>query len=48
MMARDITRAQRTAGITYHVDFEPQLEAFYRACGFRPTAGGVLDLSAPY
>jgi GNAT superfamily N-acetyltransferase len=28
-----------------HVDFEPQLESFYRACGFRPTAAGLIDLT---
>jgi GNAT superfamily N-acetyltransferase len=28
-----------------HVDFEPHLEEFYRACGFRPTAAGLIALS---
>lgn len=27
-----------------HVDFEPHLEGFYRACGFRPTAAGLIRL----
>lgn len=27
-----------------HVDYEPHLEGFYRACGFRPTAAGVMRL----
>lgn len=27
-----------------HVDFEPHLEGFYRACGFRPTAAGLIWL----
>jgi GNAT superfamily N-acetyltransferase len=27
-----------------HVDFEPHLEEFYRGCGFRPTAAGLIDL----
>ena len=27
-----------------HVDFEPHLEAFYRGCGFRPTAAGLMQL----
>ncbi|WP_404406756.1 GNAT family N-acetyltransferase [Pelagibacterium halotolerans] len=27
-----------------HVDFEPHLEGFYRACGFRPTGAGLIDL----
>ena len=28
-----------------HVDFEPRLEGFYRACGFGPTAAGLMRLS---
>jgi GNAT superfamily N-acetyltransferase len=27
-----------------HVDFEPHLEAFYRNCGFAPTAAGLIAL----
>jgi GNAT superfamily N-acetyltransferase len=27
-----------------HVDFEPHLEGFYRACGFGPTRAGLLKL----
>ena len=27
-----------------HVDFEPHLEGFYRGCGFRPTAAGLIAL----
>jgi GNAT superfamily N-acetyltransferase len=27
-----------------HVDYEPHLESFYRQCGFRPTAAGLLRL----
>jgi GNAT superfamily N-acetyltransferase len=27
-----------------HVDFEPQLEGFYRGCGFAPSAAGVMRL----
>ena len=35
----------RAAGCTWlHVDFEPHLDGLYRACGFRPTAAGVLPL----
>ena len=29
-----------------HVDYEPELDHFYRACGFRPTAAGVIELQA--
>ena len=28
-----------------HVDYEPHLEAFYRGCGFRHTAAGLIDLT---
>jgi GNAT superfamily N-acetyltransferase len=36
----------RAAGITWmHVDYEPHLDVFYRGCGFRPTAAGVLRLT---
>ena len=27
-----------------HVDFEPHLLPFYRACGFRPTEAGLIKL----
>ena len=27
-----------------HVDFEPHLAEFYRACGFHPTAAGLIKL----
>ncbi len=30
-----------------HVDYEPQLSDFYRACGFEPTAAGLLRLDCP-
>jgi len=29
-----------------HVDYEPQLDGFYRGCGFRPTAAGLIQLRA--
>ena len=29
-----------------HVDYEPHLDGFYRSCGFRPTAAGLVALSA--
>lgn len=28
-----------------HVDYEPHLEGFYRGCGFRPTAAGLIRLA---
>jgi ribosomal protein S18 acetylase RimI-like enzyme len=27
-----------------HVDFEPELEGFYRGCGFSPTLAGLIRL----
>lgn len=27
-----------------HVDYEPHLDSFYKGCGFRPTAAGLLRL----
>jgi len=37
--------AARAAGAEWlHVDFEPELEPFYRAAGYRPTAAGLLRL----
>lgn len=33
----------RRRGIEWvHVDYEPALDPFYRACGFQPTAAGLL------
>ena len=38
-------QAARQVGADWlHVDFEPHLEGFYAACGFRPTAAGSLNL----
>jgi GNAT superfamily N-acetyltransferase len=38
-------RAAREAGCTVvHVDYSAELEPFYRACGFVPTAAGLIDL----
>lgn len=35
----------RSAGCEWlHVDHEPHLTPFYRACGFRPTEAGLLHL----
>lgn len=35
----------RARGIEWlHVDFDPALDAFYRACGFTPTPAGVMRL----
>jgi len=44
-MVRDAVAVGRDRGIEWvHVDYEPALEPFYRACGFRPSAAGVMRL----
>jgi GNAT superfamily N-acetyltransferase len=40
--AAALARARGAAWL--HVDFEPHLEAFYRKCGFEPTAAGLMRL----
>lgn len=41
-VARD---SARKAGCEWlHVDFDPDLEPFYRACGFSPTGAGLIAL----
>ncbi len=46
-LLREATTAARERGLAWlHVDFEPALEAFYRAAGFAPTAAGLLRLDA--
>jgi GNAT superfamily N-acetyltransferase len=45
-LVRRVTEAARARGAEWlHVDFEPQLEAFYRGCGFGPTEAGLLRLN---
>ena len=46
-LVRRATEVARERGAAWlHVDFEPRLEGFYRACGFRLTAAGLIDLKA--
>jgi GNAT superfamily N-acetyltransferase len=40
--ATDVARERSADWL--HVDFEASLEGFYRACGFRPTAAGLIAL----
>jgi 2'-5' RNA ligase/GNAT superfamily N-acetyltransferase len=40
--AVDVARARGLVWL--HVDYEPQLDHFYRACGFKPTAAGLIRL----
>ncbi|MBX5187294.1 GNAT family N-acetyltransferase [Rhizobium sp. NZLR3b] len=42
----EATRVARERGAEWlHVDFEPHLTGFYRACGFTPTAAGLIKLA---
>jgi ribosomal protein S18 acetylase RimI-like enzyme len=44
-LVRQAAVAARERGASWlHVDYEPHLEAFYAACGFRPTAAGLIRL----
>jgi len=44
-MVRQATSLAREHGAEWlHVDFEPHLTGFYRACGFRPTDAGLIKL----
>ncbi len=44
-LVRAATEAARARGAQWlHVDFEPHLMAFYRGCGFRETAAGLIAL----
>jgi len=45
-LVRQAAQVAKSRGAQWlHVDFEPQLESFYRGCGFRPTGAGLIDLS---
>jgi len=44
-LVRRAAAAARAAGVQWlHVDYESRLEGFYRKCGFRPTAAGLINL----
>ncbi len=44
-LVRQATQAARERGMAWlHVDYEPHLDAFYRACGFTPTLAGLIRL----
>jgi GNAT superfamily N-acetyltransferase len=44
-LVRCSAEAARAAGCTWlHVDYLPELGPFYEACGFRPTAAGLMAL----
>ncbi|NKM28071.1 GNAT family N-acetyltransferase [Rhizobium laguerreae] len=44
-LVKEATRVARERGAEWlHVDFEPHLTGFYRACGFAPTEAGLIKL----
>jgi ribosomal protein S18 acetylase RimI-like enzyme len=44
-LVREATEAAKARGIEWlHVDFEPHLTSFYRACGFVHTEAGLINL----
>lgn len=44
-LVRQAAEAAKDRGIEWlHVDFEPHLLNFYRACGFQPTEAGLMNL----
>jgi GNAT superfamily N-acetyltransferase len=45
-LVREAADAAKARGIEWlHVDYEPHLDGFYRACGFEPTLAGLMRLS---
>ncbi len=45
-LASEAVRVARARGAEWlHVDFEPHLQGFYAACGFAPTAAGLIRLA---
>ncbi len=44
-LVRHATDLARNRGARWlHVDYEPHLDGFYKACGFRPTTAGLIAL----
>ncbi len=44
-LVRRAAEAARAQGVVWlHVDYEPELRAFYASCGFRETEAGVMRL----
>jgi len=45
LLVKTATDTARQRGAKWlHVDYEPHLETFYGACGFRPTKAGLIAL----
>jgi GNAT superfamily N-acetyltransferase len=48
LVARAAQEARALGCAWLHVDFEPNLEDFYRGCGFRATKAGLIDLTQAF
>lgn len=47
-LVREAALLAREGGAEWlHVDYEDELDGFYRGCGFRPTPAGLIDLTVP-
>jgi GNAT superfamily N-acetyltransferase len=44
LVERAVAMAREAGAEWLHADFDPELRAFYEACGFRPTDAGLLAL----
>jgi GNAT superfamily N-acetyltransferase len=44
LVERAAALARKAGAEWLHVDFDPEVRAFYEACGFRPTDAGLLAL----
>ena len=44
LVARAAKEARAAGCEVLHVDYAPELGSFYEACGFRPTAAGLIRL----
>lgn len=47
LVAEAVAFAREGGAEWLHVDYEDELDSFYRGCGFRPTLAGLIDLTAP-
>jgi GNAT superfamily N-acetyltransferase len=44
LVIRAIAISRERGGQWFHVDYEPHLDGFYKACGFKPTLAGLIKL----
>lgn len=44
LVKRAIELARERGATWMHVDYDLRLESFYRSCGFRATAAGIMEL----